>query len=294
MKPVLKFVIPLILLAVLAAACTSTQTPSAPAASPTSVSTPTPTQPPLAININGVGITLDEYQQELLRLQDAQTALGTTSTPDEQKQKVVDDFTDQLLLAQGAAQAGFTVDDATLQQRLDQLAAKMGGQDQLTAWETTNHYTDATFKDALRRSIAVAWQRDQIINSVPTTADQVHARQILVQTQETANELLAQLKAGADFATLALTYDPVTGGDLGWFPQGYLTQPEVEAAAFALQPGQFSDVIKSAIGYHIIYVIERDPQHQLTPDARRVLQEKKLTEWLDAAKAASQVTTNIP
>jgi parvulin-like peptidyl-prolyl isomerase len=237
---------------------------------------------------------VEEYQGELLRLQDAQSKLGITATPEEQKQKVLDNSIDSLLLAQSAAQAGFTVDDATLQARMDQLAAKSGGQDMLAAWEAENHYTDATFREALRRSIDAAWQRDQLINSVKTTADQVHARQILVQTAETANEILAQLKAGADFATLALTYDPVTGGDLGWFPQGYLTQPEVESAAFALQPGQYSEVIKSSIGYHILYVIERDPEHELTPDALRVLQEKMLSDWLTSARAASQIITQIP
>ncbi len=248
----------------------------------------------MAITINNVGISVEEFQQELTRLQQAQTQLGVSSTPEEQKQKVIDDFTDQLLLEQGAYQAGFTLDHATLQARIDALAAEMGGQDKLTAWESTNSYTADSFSEAMRRNIAVAWQRDQIANSVPITADQVHVRQILVQTEETANEILAQIKAGADFATLALTYDPVTGGDLGWFPQGYLTQPEVDTAAFALQPGQTSEIIKSAIGYHIIFVIERDPQHPLSPDARRVLQEKKLAEWLDAAKSSSQITLNVP
>jgi peptidyl-prolyl cis-trans isomerase C len=239
-------------------------------------------------------VTLAEYQQELLRLQDAQSQLGITSNAEEQKQKVLADLTDQLLLEQGATQGGYMVDDSTLQSRIEQLAADMGGQDRLTEWQNTNHYTPDTFAQAMRRSIAAAWQRDQIINSVPDLADEVHARQILVQTEGTASELLAQLKAGADFATLAMTYDPTTGGDLGWFPQGYLLQPEVETAAFALQPGQYSEVIKSAIGYHIIYVIERDANHELTPDARRALQEKKLSDWLDAAKAASQIVIAIP
>lgn len=294
MKPTKIIFLPLLILLFLAASCNSARTPAMPTVQPTPEFTPTATLPPMALSINGMGVSVEEYQQELIRLQEAQTQLAVTATPEEQKQKLLDEFTNQLLLAQGAAQAGFRVDDATLQTRIDQLASQMGGQDKLTAWEAVNHYTADTFREAIRRSVAVAWQRDQIINSVPATADQVHARQILVQTEGTANELLTQVKAGADFATLALTYDPVTGGDLGWFPQGYLTQPEVEAAAFALQPGQTSEIIKSAIGYHILYVIERDAQHELTPDARRVLQEKKLTEWLDAAKAASQIVTNAP
>lgn len=294
MKSFQKIILPAIAVILIAAACNPTPAPATPSASPTAVMTPTITLEPMAVSINGVGVTLAEYQQELLRLQDAQSQLGITSNAEEQKQKVLADLTDQLLLEQGATQGGYMVDDSTLQNRIEQLAADMGGQDRLTEWQNTNHYTPDTFAQAMRRSIAAAWQRDQIINSVPDLADEVHARQILVQTEGTAGELLAQLKAGADFATLAMTYDPTTGGDLGWFPHGYLLQPEVEAAAFALQPGQYSEVIKSAIGYHIIYVIERDANHELTPDARRALQEKKLSDWLDAAKAASQIVIAIP
>ena len=285
-----------IVVTILLAACSPVPASVTPSSTPTATiaATATATLEPMALSINGVGVSLAEYQQEIQRLQDAQTQLGITSTTGEQSQKVLADLTDQLLLQQGAQQGGYSVDDAALQDRIDQLAAKMGGPEKLTAWETANYYTDGTFRQALRRSIEVAWQRDQIINSVPTTADEIHARQILVQTPETANSILTQLKAGADFATLALDYDPTTGGDLGWFPKGYLLQPEVETAAFALQPGQFSEVIHSAIGYHIIFVMERDAAHELTPDARRVLQEKKLSEWLDAAKAASQILINVP
>ena len=278
----------------LAVSCVPSQTQATPKESPSATLAPTITQVPMAISINNIGISVEEYQQELLRLQQAQTQLGIASTPEEQKQQVIDDFTDQLLLEQGAVQAGFSVDDAGLQARIDALAVQMGGQDKLAAWESENNYTTSTFAEAMKRSISVAWQRDQIASSIAATADQVHVRQILVQTESTANDLLAQIKAGADFATLALTYDPVTGGDLGWFPQGYLTQPEVDAAAFSLQPGQTSEIIESAIGYHIILVIEKDPQHELSPDAQRVLQEKKLTEWLDAARSASQIMINIP
>jgi peptidyl-prolyl cis-trans isomerase C len=87
--------------------------------------------------------------------------------------------------------------------------------------------------------------------------------------------------------------DPTTGGDLGWFPQGYLTQSDVETAAFALQPGQYSDIIKSDLGYHIIYVVTRDANHPLSVDARRTLQEKKLADWLQNAKSSAQIEETV-
>lgn len=296
MKPIQKAALILIVLPTflisLAACSKEAGTPTS-VTNPTVAVTPTATEPPAALTVNGISVSMDEYQQELIRLQQAQSELAITSTPEEQKQKVIDSFTDQLLMVQGAQQAGFTVDDAALQTRIDSLTADVGGVDKMTAWMSQNNYTEATFRDAMRRSIAVAWQRDQIANSVPTTADQVHARQILVQTEDTANLILSKLEGGADFATLALQYDPTTGGDLGWFPKGYLTQPDVETAAFSLEKGQTSGIIHTSIGYHILYIIERDPNHELSPDARRVLQEAKISEWLAASKAASTIAVNV-
>jgi peptidyl-prolyl cis-trans isomerase C len=251
--------------------------------------TPASTQEPMALIVNGEGITVTEYQAELTRLQQAETDLGISSSAQEQHDKVIVNFTDQLLLAQAAAQAGFIVDDATLQARIDALATKMGGADKLQVWESANGYTDAAFRTALRREIVVAWEKDQICNSVPTTADQVHARQILVQDEGNANSYYQQLQSGTDFAELAYTLDQTTGGDLGWFPQGYLTQPEIETAVFAMQPGQYSSVIKTQLGYHIIYVIERDATHVLSVDARRILQENALTAWLTSARATATI-----
>jgi peptidyl-prolyl cis-trans isomerase C len=103
-----------------------------------------------------------------------------------------------------------------------------------------------------------------------------------------------QLQNGADFAELAANYDPVAKGDLGWFPRGYLSEPALEEAAFSLQPGQYSNVIQTRLGYHILQVIERDPQRPLDPDARQVLQDKALQEWMSKARSQSDIQILLP
>lgn len=271
------------------AACSNPAT-EAPTPTVTEVpATPTATPVPMALTVNDEGISLEEYQADLVRLQKAQSAQNSTASAEEQKNQVIENFTDLLLLEQAAKKSGYSVDNATLQGRIDDLATKKGGAEALASWESANGYTADSFKSALLREIYADYQRDQIINAVPETADQVHARQILVQDEANAESLLAELKAGKDFATIAATVDPTTGGDLGWFPKGYLTESAVEDSAFTLEAGQFSDIIQTELGYHIIYVIERDANHPLSVGARRTLQENAVVQWLKDQKAAAQI-----
>ncbi|MDZ4159211.1 MAG: peptidylprolyl isomerase, partial [Anaerolineaceae bacterium] len=138
------------------------------------------------------------------------------------------------------------------------------------------------------------WQRNQIVGQVPETAEQIHVRQILVLDADLAEKIHTQLEAGADFATIARRYDPATGGDLGWFPKGYLILADIEQAAFSLEPGQYSQVIPSAYGFHIVQVMERDPGRLLASEVRRTLQHKAMVTWLEDQKANSLIEILVP
>lgn len=261
-----------------------------PQVSPTATQTPEP----LALIVNGEGVSLAEYDAQLKQLQAADTDLGKTQTPEEQRKMVLAELTDQTLLAQAAVLDGFSLDDAGLQAKVDKLAADLGGQPALDSWMTANGYTSASFRTAIRRAAGSAWEREKIIAAVPDKAEQVKLQQILVRSSDTAESVYRQLQAGAVFATLAANYDPITSGILGWIPRGYLTQPAVEEAAFALQPGQYSPVIQTSFGYHIVYVIERESDRVMSTDARQLLQHKALENWLIEKRASAAVTVQLP
>ncbi len=148
---------------------------------------------------------------------------------------------------------------------------------------------DQTFRASFERSVYATWMRDEIIKNLPDVAEQVHARQIMVLSEGEARGILAQLQSGSDFATLAELYDPITKGDLGWFPRGYLTQPAVDDAAFSLDVGGISQVIQSEIGFHIVQVLEKDSHHKLTPDALKFIQNQALMNWLDEKRSSSEI-----
>ena len=108
-------------------------------------------------------------------------------------------------------------------------------------------------------------------NEQYTTPEQVRASHILLKTEgkddaavkAKAEELLKQARAGADFAELARknSEDEASaknGGDLDYFGKGRMV-PEFDAAVFAMQPGQISDLVKTQYGYHIIKLVDKKP-----------------------------------
>ncbi len=270
-------------------------TPTTPAVVQTATApVPTQTLEPLAAEVNGEGITVREFDAELSRLQAAQTSQGINMPLEEQRKTVLDELVGQTLLAQAARKDGFGLDEAALKARVAALAEKMGGVDALNQWQAAHGYTTEDFQASLARSIAADWQTSKISAEVGDSAEQVHARQILVFDQAGADTALSRLTSGTEFATLAYRYDPVTGGDLGWFPKGFLTAPEVEEAAFSLEPGQVSGIIKSSVGFHIIMVIEKEAQRPLSPEAQLALQQKALEAWLAQKISESQVEVFTP
>jgi peptidyl-prolyl cis-trans isomerase C len=93
-----------------------------------------------------------------------------------------------------------------------------------------------------------------------TGEQEVHARHILVETEDEAKAVAEELKKGADFAELAKkkSKDPGAsdGGDLGFFTKEQMV-PEFSTVAFSLEPGKVSDPVKSQFGWHIIKVEEK-------------------------------------
>ncbi len=90
-------------------------------------------------------------------------------------------------------------------------------------------------------------------------AEKIRCAHILVEKQSTALEVLEKIKKGESFATLAAQYSldgtRKRGGDLGWFGRGMMVR-EFEDAAFKLQKGEVSGLIKTQFGYHIIKRLE--------------------------------------
>jgi peptidyl-prolyl cis-trans isomerase C len=107
------------------------------------------------------------------------------------------------------------------------------------------------------------------------------------KARERIDEVKAQLDAGGDFAELATEHShcpsAAEGGDLGWFGPGQMV-PEFEEAAFALQPGETSDVVETDFGFHIIRVEDRrqdipEDEAALAQKKEELLEQRKQRAW---------------
>jgi parvulin-like peptidyl-prolyl isomerase len=300
---------------VLEAPPTATEIPS-----PTPIPpTPTPTEPMAAL-VNGQPIYLDDYERELARYEQAVGAEGeggggaeeqgsgaaeeilpsatadpqldVTPTPEVGYQtQVLNALIERVLILQAAAAAGVIVDPAAVEAHMEELRSSAGEASNFEAWLEANLFTEEEFREALATEMVTEQMVSLVTAAVPQTTEQIRARYIQINDLALAQELVNRIRNGGDFAFLARqnSLDRVTGeygGDLGFFARGALLVSEVEAAAFALQPGETSDVITATDAngqttYYIVQVTERDLNRALTADMRHALLQQTFDAWLD-------------
>jgi peptidyl-prolyl cis-trans isomerase C len=135
-----------------------------------------------------------------------------------------------------------------------------------------NAYLSAKL-DTIVTDAAIKARYDQEVAKF-VAEDEVHAVHILVNSEDEAKAIIAQLDQGGDFAAIAKekSTDPgsgQSGGDLGWFGKGQMVKP-FEDAAFALEAGQYTKTpVKSDFGWHVIKVLEKRKSAPPTLEQRR-------------------------
>ena len=270
-----------------------------PTSGPTATSPPPTSTPiPLAASVSGEGITLESFEAEVSRFEQAQTLAGTDlATLVGYREQVLEALIDLKLLASSAKLQGYEVSSEDVDLRIAGIVSARGSQAAFETWLQENQYSAESLHTALVDEILAAKMVATIAETVAPSADQIHARHILVATQDEAENLRVRIMEGEDFAEIARTYsiDASTrpaGGDLGWFPIGYLMWVEVEAAAFEQTPGEISSVIQSELGYHLVETLEQG-EHQLDYEARLFLQEHAVQDWLTDQRQTADIQIYI-
>lgn len=255
--------------------------------------------------VNGVKISKD-------KLYDSLVEQGGKST--------LDNMITQELIDQAADDAKVTVTEADVDKEIENLKKSFGSEDEFN--QTLAQYGMTV--DSLRQDAEVQVKIRKILEpqvkvtdedikayydqnkASMSTPEQIRASHILVATKAEAEDILKQLKGGADFATLAKEKSTDTGtkdngGDLNFFAKGTM-EPAFEDAAFKLKKGELSGVVQTSYGYHIIKKTDEKPA--VTPtleekkeDIKYQLVTQKVSElssnWMADLKAKAKITNTL-
>ena len=193
--------------------------------------------------VNGVDIREGD-----LALAEEDLGAEVASAPPEAKRDHLISYLADIIMVTQAADKKNIADYPDFKRRLAFLRNKL-----LMGFELQDEAKAAVSDEAMHQTYedAVASMRGQ---------EEVHARHILVESEDEAKSVLDQLKAGGDFAALAKekSKDPggSDGGDLGYFTKDQMV-PEFAEAAFKLDKGQISDPVKTQFGWHIIKIEDK-------------------------------------
>ena len=207
---------------------------------------------------------------------------------EERRAFLVNVLIDMKVMAKAARDAGMANDDI-YKRRISYLEDRTLRRD---------YFTDKVAAAITEDSVKAAYD-EFVKNFAP--AEEVHARHILVATEEEAKAVKAELDGGKPFEVLAMekTTDPSgkqNGGDLGFFQKGMMV-PEFEAVAFTLEPGQVSDPVQSQFGWHIIKVEEKrmsspPPMEQVAQQLSQQVMMKAFDDTMAGLK--KDLPVNIP
>ena len=192
---------------------------------------------------------------------------------------LLEQMTNQILLRQAAERTGFA----------DRKSVQRGLKFQRTSYLAELYARDRLNEQITEDTLEAAYQ-DRYANVEEPT--QIRASHILVETEETAQEIVALARAdGADFAALAREHSTgpsgPQGGDLGWFGKGQMV-PAFQDAAFAMKAGEVSDPVQTQFGWHVIKVVSTTPpledvQQELIGELTNEVTEAVIAALRDAA-----------
>jgi peptidyl-prolyl cis-trans isomerase C len=266
--------------------------------------------------VNGTPITQEEFDREMIAVEEVIEASGSVLSDTEMadvKEMVLEKIIRYELLYQECQKEKVEVTEAEINERLNKQKSQFANDAAFQHRLAELGKDEELYKHQIRRELAI----QHLINRKfkPTVTDgeardyynsnpdkykeretQVKASHILISVDSGADQsrkaaarkqiedLLDRVKSDQDFAALAKQYSEcpsgAQGGDLGFFSEGQMVKP-FEKAAFAMEPGETSDIVETQFGYHIIRVTDKIGPvtfDEAKDDIKRTLRKQKIAE----------------
>lgn len=191
--------------------------------------------------------------------------------------------TDDEIREEIASRLGITADDEGFDVVFRQELARTG-------------ISESNYRQMAEAAVLNGKLGEKFISEVPESADSVHYRQIMVSTEETAQEMREEIEGGGDFAALAAenSLDPATkekGGDVGWVPRGVMGA-QMDELLFALEPGGIT-TIPTGSSVLVIEMLEKDDAHAVEENQKTPLAASLFTDWVEEKTRSLSVVNNV-
>ncbi len=261
---------------------------------------------PVAARVNGVEITVEEYEQMLASNIERYEAEAQAPFPEDQRsmleRRVLDGLITRATLEAETQRLGITVASDEIEAVLEQFRGQFPDRDTFMSVLQQQGYTEERFEAELQRQMAIEQLFEQEVFAGITVEEnelqefydentmyfeqpeQVSARHIILTTQGAENDtarnairqelegLRRRIVGGEDFADVAQQYSQdgsaSSGGSLGTFGRGQMV-PAFEEVAFSLPVGELSQIVETQFGYHLVEVTERIPARTIPyPEVR--------------------------
>ncbi len=309
--------------------------PEKPAAAATAIPAEASEGSDIAITVNGSDIMEAEVDARVKPRLDRIARQMDPNVAEQYKKRirgqVLEGMIVERLLDEQVKKADITITDNDINDRISEITAQQGmSMDAFKSLLQMQGQDFEQFKQQMKQGMAYEKFMDQQVGAVEVndaealafyeenkadfnTPEEVAASHILIKVapsatpeekaaaKEKAEKLLKQVKEGGDFATLAKESSDcpskAKGGDLGFFERGTMVK-EFADAAFAMQPGQVSDVVETQFGYHIIKVTDRKeagltPFEKAKPDIVKMSEQMKkgrlYKQYIDKLKAEAKI-----
>ena len=289
--------------------------------------------------VNDVEITARELEQKIQLMRSRYANMGMPIQGEQLarlRESILNNLIEKQLLIEESKAQGINVDESEIQKQLDELKGQFESQEAFEKKIASSGYSEDELKTEMRENLLIRNLIEQKIESGISVSDkqarkyyqenqeeykvpeQVRARHILIQTEPDAGEtqkaeakdkiqeVEKKLQSGQDFSELAKQYSDCQssekGGDLGYFGRGQMVE-SFDEAAFALEPGEVSDIVESRFGYHLIKSEDKKPAEtksfdEVKESVREKLRQEKIMQdlepYIESLKRKYPVEKNLP
>ncbi len=255
--------------------------------------------------INDVEITKDEFYDYLIQ---------------QNGQEVLDALILEKMVTMEVESQDVEISDEAIQEEMDVMIESYGGEDAFQEALVYYGFTEESVKKNIRLNLGIEALMEPYIELTDEevleyfiqnkqefdTSEQVNASHILVDTEEEANDIIAQLNDGGDFAELAAEHskdasNAAQGGALGFFGRGQMVGP-FEEAAFSMEPGDISEPVQTDFGFHIIKVEDKTESEEakledVSEEIEGILRDEKMSSaysvWYEEVQQKYEVENYI-